>query len=262
MRLTLKIEDHAGNILAQSDGADSVSLVYGSAYRGGDKIVLESDRQEAFLTVRLEDTMPPALVYMGGCRHEMLIPFEEKRVCYSPKSFTGNIHLLTARLAPAQAVQAYKNLAYNPYDCHENKILFPCSRANVETRGESVFASRNAIDGICENRGHGPWPYQSWGINRNPEAEMRIAFGRHVVVDKAVLTTRADFPHDSYWVSGTLEFSDGSRLAFPLTKTEQPQTVTFSPRAAEWVILKKLIKADDESPFPALSQIEIWGVER
>jgi hypothetical protein len=62
-------------------------------------------------------------------------------------------------------------------------------------------------------------------------------------------------------VSGTLEFSDGSEITFPLTKTELPQTIEFAPRTASWVILKQLIKADDESPFPALSQIEIWGTE-
>ena len=44
--------------------------------------------------------------------------------------------------------------------------------ANVETRGEAVFAARNAIDGIYENDAHGIWPYQSWGINRDPNAAL------------------------------------------------------------------------------------------
>ena len=33
-----------------------------------------------------------------------------------------------------------------------------------------MFAARNAIDGIFENSAHGEYPYQSWGINRDPNA--------------------------------------------------------------------------------------------
>lgn len=259
--LILKIENAGGQVLAQADGSDAVTLVYDREYRQGDKIVLECGAEKCFLIVMLEDTIGPAFVYMGGRRHEMMVPFDEERLCYSPKSFTGTIHLLTARCAVKQELQSYKNMALNPYDCHENMVLFPHSRANAETRGESVFASRNTIDGVSSNAGHGSWPYQSWGINRNPDAEMRIDFGRPVLIDKAVFTTRADFPHDSWWVRGTLAFSDKSEITFPLTKTEQPQTVEFAPRAVSWAVLKQLIKADDESPFPALSQIEIWGTE-
>lgn len=261
MNLTLKIEDTGGHVTAQSTGTDNVALVYAQEYQPGDRIVLETDTPGCYLVVSLEDSIAPAFVYMGGQRHEMTVPFGELRVCYSPKSFAGEMHLLTARCAVRQEVQAYKNVALNPLDCHENKVLFPHSVANVETRGESVFAARNAMDGICENRGHGAWPYQSWGINRNPGAEMRIDFGRAVLVDKAVLTTRADFPHDSWWIGGTLAFSDGSAVTFPLTKTEGAQTVAFAPRKVTWVTLQQLIKADDPSPFPALSQIEVWGTE-
>jgi hypothetical protein len=202
-----------------------------------------------------------AIVYMGGLRHVMPVPFGEKRVCYSPKSFAGELHLLSIRRACAREIAAYKNVAQNPLDCHENMVLFPHAYANVETRGESVFAARNAVDGIAANAGHGLWPYQSWGINRDPNAEMRIDFGRAVTVDKAVLTTCADFPHDSWWVSGTLAFSDGGAITFPLIKTNQPQMVDFAPRTVEWAVLCRLIKTNDESPFPALSQIEIWGTE-
>lgn len=261
MLLTLKIENIEGHILAQATGTDAAALVWGQEYQEGDKLVLECDKPGCYIVARLEDTISPALVYMGGVRHEMAVPFAEKRVSYSPKSFTGAVHLLTVHCAARQEIEAYKNVALNPLDCHENEVLFPHSSANVETRGESVFAARNAVDGITANTGHGPWPYQSWGINRNPDAEMRIEFGRPVLVDKAVLTTRADFPHDSYWVSATLAFSDGSEITFPLTKAYGPQTVEFAPRTVSWAVLKHLIKAEDESPFPALSQIEIWGRE-
>ncbi len=260
MRIRLCIENAAGDTLAEDWGENQAALVHTREYKPGDYIALETEAP-GHLVVALEDSIPPAFVYMGGGRHTMAVPFGEKRAYYSPKSFTGAVHLLRARRATGQEIAAYKNLALNPLDCHENERLFPHSRANVETRGEAVFASRNAIDGICENRGHGHWPYQSWGINRDPSAEMRIDFGRLVCLDKAVLITRADFPHDSWWVSGTLEFSDGSAVNFPLIKTTAAQTVEFSARSVTWAALKRLIKADDDSPFPALSQIELWGRE-
>lgn len=189
------------------------------------------------------------------------MPFGEKRVSYSQKSFAGELHLLTARHATPAELTRYRNLALNPYDSHENRWLCPHAAANVETRGEAVFAARNAIDGIAATAGHGAWPYQSWGINLNPDAEIRLDFGRMVCLDKAVLTTRADFPHDAWWIEGTLAFSSGEAITFPLTKTALPQVVEFAPQNTQWAVLKRLIKSDDPSPFPALSQLELWGYE-
>ena len=124
-----------------------------------------------------------------------------------------------------------------------------------------VFAAKNAIDGLVANSGHGEWPYTSWGINRDPNAAWRLDFGRPVVLDEAVVYLRADFPHDAWWREATLRFSDGSRLTLPLEKTGAGQPFPFAPRQAEWVVLDTLIKADDPSPFPALTQLELWGRE-
>lgn len=88
----------------------------------------------------------------------------------------------------------------------------------METRGESVFAARNAIDGVCENRSHGEWPYESWGINMQDDAEMTVEFGQEVVTDRIVLYTRADFPHDNWWTQVTLTFSDGTDIKWKLEK--------------------------------------------
>lgn len=190
----------------------------------------------------------------------LAVPFGEKRVSYSPKSFTGNIHLLWARQADLREVDAYRNLALNPLDSHDNTGFFPHASANVETRGESVFAARNAIDGCYANDSHGPWPYQSWGINRDPEAELTLDFGRDVTIDQLVFTLRADFPHDNWWKQCTVWFSDGSKLTPAFVKTGTRQTIDMAPRTVSWLKIGQLIKdEDDPSPFPALTQIEAWG---
>ncbi len=67
--------------------------------------------------------------------------------------------------------------------------------ANVETRGEAVFAARNAIDGVTVNDAHGEWPYESWGINRREDANMRLEFGsRKVAVTASVFVHKGGFP--------------------------------------------------------------------
>ena len=70
---------------------------------------------------------------------------------------------------------------------HPGVLYFPHAVANVETRGESVFAAQNAIDGNTSSNSHGDWPYESWGINRQDDATLRILFGRKVKIDRVIL---------------------------------------------------------------------------
>ena len=205
--------------------------------------------------------MPAALVYVEKREINFHIPFGEQAITYSPKSFVGDRHVIRARLATGEEVAARRNLAFNPYDEHGDTGFYPHASANVETRGEAVFAARNAIDGVFENNSHGEYPYQSWGINRDPNAALTLAFGRPVTLDEIRLTLRADYPHDNYWTQATLEFSDGSREVMPLTGSRTPQRLQFAPKTVEWLVLKELIRAEGPSPFPALTQIEAWGVE-
>ncbi|MFB2605499.1 carbohydrate-binding protein, partial [Rhizobium phaseoli] len=50
-------------------------------------------------------------------------------------------------------------------------------------------------------------------------------------------------------------------FSFPLAKSGAAQGFPIEPCIVEWVELHGLIKAEDVSPFPALTQIEIWGTE-
>lgn len=259
--IKLKILNQAGQTLATSPAGENTSLVYTGHYQMGDWVALEGDGPALFCEIQLEDSMPPALVYLPDGNLQFPIPPEGDRSNYSPKSFTGSVHLLRARVAEKAELAQRRNLALNPYDSHTVKGVYPHAQANVETRNEAVFAARNAIDGVFANWSHGEWPYQSWGINRDPNAELRLDFGRPVLADEIRLTLRADFPHDSWWEEAAVEFSDGSREVFHLEKTGEPQGFSITPRKIEWLILKELKKAPDLSPFPALTQIEVWGID-
>lgn len=259
--LKLKVLNASGHTYATCSAGEAVSVVHTSAYQPGDFIEVEVDQPGSYCVLQLEDSLAPALVYVPGRVLDYHIPSEADRIVFSPKSFTGPRHLIRARMATPEEIAARRNLAFNCYDQHGDNGFFPHTSANVETRGEAVFASYNAVDGIYENASHGEWPYQSWGINRDPNAALTLHFGRPVTLDEIRVTLRADFPHDSWWTQGTVEFSDGSREVLHFTKTEKPQAFAIAPRTVEWLVFKELIKAEDNSPFPALTQLEAWGVE-
>mgnify|MGYP000152403681 CR=1 FL=1 len=253
--IQLAIRNADGVLLAEGCG----HLVYPASYCPGDRITLTVP-QPGYYVVTLDDAMGEDLVYMKQTSFTLEIPFEEARVSYSPRAFVGEKHYLAARLAQAWEISAPRNLARNVYDCHGNTACYPHAWANVETRGESVFAARNAIDGVVCPESHGEYPYQSWGINRDPNACWTLEFGRTVRAERLVLTTRADFPHDAWWESARLTLSDGTTRILPLTKTAEPQYFDLQGVEINSLRLDELKKADDPSPFPALTQVEVWGI--
>ncbi len=258
MKLTLKVVDALQQVICESSGEDFVDLVCRREYEEGDRIVLETSEKNVYINWQVDDALGSAFVYVKD-KEEYVIPFNEKRISYSPKVFIGDRHYIYAEAAREDEVKAYRNLALNPADQHKDVNVYPHATANVETRGESVFAAKNAIDGVRANLSHGAWPYESWGINRQDDAAMKVDFGRLIRTDKVVLYNRADFPHDNWWVQCTLKFSDGTSLDFPLVKSVKGQVLTFPEKEITWIELCDLKKADDPSPFPALSQIEVYG---
>lgn len=245
-------------------GADmahgSASLVFMEEYQPGDRIVITPSEGNHHVWLQVDEVLGPSFVFLTG-EVTYTVPFDQQRLNLSPKAFTGNSHYLFVREADSEQICQYRNLALNVCDQHNAINLYPHASANVETRGEAVFFACNAIDGICENRNHGIWPYQSWGINRQADAQLTLEFGREVCVDKIVLFIRADFPHDSWWTEATLRFSDGTKIVWHLEKNRFGQVLTFPKKRIRWIKLGDLIKADDPSPFPALTQLEVYGTE-
>lgn len=258
--LALKVLDKDGKTICVSRGEDFVSLVCTAEYQEGDRIVLETSEKNIHVWLQVDDALGASMCYVTD-NVSYDIPFGEKRICYSPKVFYGNRHYLYARCARDYEINAYRNLALNVCDQHGDTHCYPHAWANVETRGESVFAAHNAIDGVCENRSHGEWPYESWGINMQDDAQFTLEFGRLVEIDRIVIYTRSDFPHDNWWKQVTVTFSDGESVDWQLEKSRLPHELTVPGKKITWVRLEKLMKADDPSPFPALSQIAVYGRE-
>lgn len=258
--LKIMIKDRDGAVKFQTAEQNQVLMVYEGTYEEGDSIVFETSEIDTYYVIRVDDSMDESYVYLTKPEVVYAIPFAEKKISYNPKSFTGEKHYITMRKAEEYENAAYRNLAKNVMDQHGDHGCYPHAHANVETRGESVFAARNAIDGVVANESHGAWPYESWGINQQDDAVITLDFGRAVDFDKVVLYTRADFPHDNWWVKATLTFSDGTSQVVEMEKSVKPHVFQIEKTGITWMTIGELIKADDPSPFPALSQVEVYGV--
>jgi hypothetical protein len=250
-----------GRVKASAKGTNAAELVFGGIYEEGDMITVKSTVFPLPLCMRFDPAVPAAMVWLAASRLEFPVPLGEEHDAYPPGSFAAGEKRLSVSLAAADIWARYRNLSENPIDRRGPSTYYPHCTATAETRGESVFAARNTIDGVVEPFGHGAWPYQSWGENEDPDAEIMIEFGRSVRIDRIYIVLRADFPHDSYWKEARLFFSNGTSIGLHLKKTGDVQEFMFSKRNTRWVKLANLVKNDDASPFPALTQWAVYGEE-
>ncbi len=260
MQIKIEILKKDDSTYMECTSENEVFMVFNEAYEEGDKIRVSCYCTNVFVILKLDECMDSTFVFLKDALvYE--IPFGIMKVSLNSKCFVGKRHYLYAREASKEEIELRKNLALNPYDTHENTELFPHVFANDETDSESVFAARNAIDGLIANTFHGEWPYTSWGINMNPDATLTVDFGREVRVDTIVLYLRADFPHDSWWRSVDVQFSDDTNIRFGLKKKNTAQSFSFGAKTITYLRLENLVKAEDKSFFPALTQIQVFGKE-
>jgi hypothetical protein len=250
---------------AESSQADSASLVFLRAYQPGDRILIAGPEEMA---VRMDQRLPECLIYAPISSSAALVyelPYgraeQETGSAYAPESFSGDSHRVTIRALNGQERRGYRNLALNPCDQPRPDLqIFPHATSNSVARNLFDFAARNAIDGSTRNGHHGVWPYQSWGPELRTDLWWKVDFGRPVRLDKIRLMLRADFPHDSYWKSADVEFSDGSRIPIQFQPTAEFQEFSFPARRTSWLRLANLVPADP-GKWCALIELEAWGRE-
>ncbi|UPO90128.1 discoidin domain-containing protein [Niallia sp. Man26] len=261
--LTLRLRNSEGEILSERSHKTETYLAFKEyAYESGDYIELVVEKVPQFLWIQVDEALAPSLIYLTEktWKYKVITEPTLKRA-FSPKIFSGERHYITVKKATKQDINTYRNLALNPHDQKDDSGAYPHAYANVETRNDSTFFARNAIDGIIANENHGSFPYQSWGINQQADAEITIDFGRLVSINKVALVLRGDYPHDSFWEKVTVEFSNGQDFTINPTNSLERQFFSFEDVVSSSVKLKELIKHQDDSPFPALTQIEIYGKE-
>lgn len=247
------------NILKETSHQNKAQLYYPEAYPQGARLYVSAP--EGHLWVQVDQAVAPALVYLPEGSLTYSVPRGDERRAYPPQAFSGAEHLVRAWLPEREEITARRNLAHNPADQRGETGVYPHASANVETRNESVFAARNVIDGYTVNFSHGGWPFQSWGIGGRADAWLMVAFGREVLADEMALVLRADFPHDAYWVSGRAVLSDGAVIPFTLQRTGEPQHFSLGLHRITWLRLEGLVKSDEPSIYPSLTELMVYGRE-
>ena len=246
--------------------ASSAALSFDREYRPGDRIVLNGPRRMA---VRLDESMPDCLLYLPDPTRGSFsygIPYgraeQQTGSAYAPENFTGKTHRVAARALTREELTGYRNLALNPCDLLQPEDgpaqAYPHSSTNSYARNLYDFAARNAIDGNAQNGHHGVWPYESWGPELRLDLWWKVDFGRPVELDKIRVMVRADFPHDSYWKSADVEFSDGSRLPIQIGPSAEFQEFPFPKRKVTWLRITNLVPSDP-SRWCSFIEVEAWG---
>ena len=132
--ITIKIQNKDGMTLSVARGEDEAALVYTKEYEEGDEIIFEISPKNAFYELMADDALGAATVYVTGDVHYR-IPFGERKISYSPKTFSGNRHLITAKLADMTCFGSCRNLAKNVMDQHGETNCYPHASANVRRAG-------------------------------------------------------------------------------------------------------------------------------
>ena len=268
----IEVQDAQGTRIAgpevQPLKAKAAILAVDRAYQAGDRIVFGGPQ---WLALRVDESIPECILFLPHADSENAIfeiPLgrEEKQTgsAYSPESFLGNSHRIAVRVLTRQEISAHRNLAVNPCDLMRNDDasvqFFPHASSNSVSRSLFDFEARNAIDGRTQNGHHGVWPYQSWGPQLRTDIWFKVDFGRPVELNRIRLMVRADFPHDSYWKSADVEFSDGSHLPLSIGPSPEFQDFSFSKRRASWLRIVNVVPADP-AKWCSFIEVEARGKE-
>ncbi len=227
-------------------------------YGEGDFFEVQCD--DEFLFVQLDESLKESLVYLPHKKFEFRIPFGNLRTsCYGDDSFCGDNHKITLRTATEEEIAEKRVVSLNSHAQRGVKNVYPYAHANIVTRDEACFFERNAIDGVCDNTSHGNYPYHSWAGGAREDLDYYLEFGQEIETDKIVVFLRADFPHDTYWKSFDIEFSDKSVVHAEFEGTAEGQEINFETKKTTYIRLKNFRQVSYPLSWAALSQIEVYG---
>lgn len=252
--------------LAEKTGSGIVELNVAAELKVGDVVTIKLPKGKKFVAYRLDPRFEEAIVYCPSGTFSYVVPADVTqafpRVLQPDEGNRFRNLTMAARIPSDNELKTQsRNLALNPYDVTNSVQFYPHVTTSSNYDNNPDFCGRNAIDGFSTNQGHGSFPYHSWGPNQGNNEWFNINFGRNVAVDKVVVYTRADFPHDTHYVSGTLEFSDGTEKDVSFYKTKDGiEFDLVEPIETTFVKLKNLTAA--VQGWAGFAEVEVYGVEK
>ena len=240
-----------------SFSGEFIDVDYSEFYKEGDFFTVSTDTD--FIAVSFDESQKLSIIYVPEHEFSYTVPLGKALTAYDSESWSKKGHRIIIRPADEEAFNT-RNIALNSVDYTLNKRTFPHAEANFVTRGDPVFEAKNAIDGICENKGHGEYPYHSWAAGAREDMIYTLDFGTEVEVEKLIFFLRADFPHDTYWKSLNVEFSDGEKAHAEFEMTADGQELVLDkPKKTKTITLVDFKQVSEPLSWAALTQIEVIG---
>ena len=251
------ITDVNKDIRASYEG-EAIDVIFEDRYKDGDVITIKCD--SSFISVTFDESQKESIVYLPEGEFKYPIPFGRSLEAYDSDSWGSSAHRIKAVPVDDETAYCVRNIALNAVDYTDNKKFFPHAYADFVTRGEPVFEAKNAIDGVCDNSKHGSYPYQSWAAGAREDMTYSLDFGCEVEIEKIVFYLRADFPHDTYWKSLDVRFSDGSISHAEFEMTSEGQALVLDePKVTDTIALINFKQAVNPLSWAALTEIEVYG---
>ena len=223
-----------------------VNLYVPAKYEMGDKVKVILPDGVKYVGFTLSAKMGESIVYCPDGVFEYVVPDTSNMVTTISRDYANTTNYLTARLITDDELKEKRNLAVNPYDYTNNQSVksditeqYPHITASSEwenTKGETHFYARNAIDGFTANMGHGAYPLQSWGPANSGSQWLTLDFGRGVNADELGIVIRYDVGHDTWFRSAKViaTFEDG---------TTQEQNINIA-----WIGEEQIFNLDFDKP--------------
>ncbi len=262
--LTVTVTSADGDVLIQREAAamPSSPLVVDVArpLQPGDRISVDGARQMA---VRFDPNLGEQLIYVPDGRLKWTVPADAGRTPSETTVFPSTAdQLKRSRLAfrpvTLAELDAYRNIAANPYDDGGTEEAFPHTTASRESGNVTARAACHAIDGQYANDADGDWAGPVWDAGKSQDAWWQVEFGRMVQIDKLVVVLRPEVAHDGDVHRVTVIFGNGNRRTIELEDTTEPQTFSFEARKTSSVRLAEL--SQDEPPgWCVLAEVQVWG---
>lgn len=244
-------------------GNGAAELKVTKAYSTSKTIKITIPDSQHYLAVTIaKDVLQESIVYLKKSVFTYKIPDFSRSYPAEMKKAGCTI---SARIPTVDELTANHNIALNTSDLLASTTVFPHASTTNVNNADAEWMARNIIDGFVQNNGHGTYPLQSWGPNDNvkPTDSIKIDFGHDVNVAQLVLYIRADFPHDGYWDSCTLKFSDGTTMDISITNSARAQKITLDEtKVTSSLTFTNFHKAANSTgPWCAWIELQVIGSE-
>ena len=274
--LTAEFKDISTSETYTLSGNGIVNLYVPAKYETGDRVKVILPEGEKYIGFTLSAKMGESIIYCPDGVFEYVVPDTSNMVTTISKSYANTTNYLTARILTEDELKVKRNLALNLYDYTNNPSVksditdqYPHITASSEwenSKGETHFYARNAIDGFTANTGHGGYPLQSWGPANSGSQWLTLDFGRGVNADELGIVIRYDVGHDTWFRSAKViaTFEDGTTkdqdITIIWTDKEQIFELDFDKPVTK-LQLNSLVP-NSSGGWAAFTEVAVYGTEK